>query len=209
MNINYMLKGVDENGNVVMELPLTATRAAEILVEEVHEGRVELKLAGSDGSTIEIANLGRNKDGSPKKKYGCTKCGKPGHRSKTCSKGLTPKIQSDSIAGRHSEGKPCCGSFGPLHKKGCKNYGVVLPPKERNSHTVDQYEEDETQTNDPERANKKREVLSLSEFHRIKENMHEGDFSSASYALVNKLPPREVNKMVLAADYEAYCNDLS
>lgn len=80
-------------------------------------------------------------------------------------------------------GDPCpeCGSKGTRHFKTCSLTGFHV--KE-----------------DPPKA----KPLSLEQFSKVREAMHDKDFQSARFALTNKMSPAEVNKAVRSASFEEY-----
>lgn len=82
------------------------------------------------------------------------------------------------------EPKPCCGSTGTRHMKNCpvvtKSVAKAEPdPQSRVTLTGEQYIE-------------------------LRKAMHDREFQSAKYALINKLSPREVNRAVVTKDYQEY-----
>src|SRR3989344_1954319 len=77
------------------------------------------------------------------------------------------------------EGKSCCGSVGPRHKKDCQQASSPTPRPHNEAFGPDRYK-------------------------AIRAAMHDREFQSARYSLVNKLLPREVNTAVRSKDYTDY-----
>lgn len=101
-----------------------------------------------------------------------------------------PSTKKGKKAGGQKE-KACCGSKGVRHLKTCPNNGRKMRDKLGGEDIRPEYK--------PE----KRE-LEESEYDAIRSAMHGRNFSSQQYALVNKLPPKEVNMAVASTDYEDY-----
>jgi hypothetical protein len=87
--------------------------------------------------------------------------------------------------------KPCCGSKGARHFKTCPLNG-----------------KETIRTFAPEQPKKESSPLDGFQYEALRDAMHDRDFSSAEYALTNRLSPREVNAAIKSADYDDYLDSL-
>ena len=91
---------------------------------------------------------------------------------------------------KREKGVPCpeCGSKGARHFKICSQNGAYTRKVIG--------EEDQVPT-DPK-------ALTEEQYDDLRDAMHDREFQSARYSLVNKLPPKEVNAAIRSSDYDAY-----
>lgn len=69
MKINYAITGIDDDGNMKLDLPIAADRAIAILFEEVAAGRAQISVCNApEFPEVEIAEVRTRKDPKPKKK---------------------------------------------------------------------------------------------------------------------------------------------
>ncbi len=87
--------------------------------------------------------------------------------------------------------KPCCGSKGARHFKTCVNF----PGNLNKGNNGDEGEK---------REEKPREPLTMEQYADVKNAIHDGEFQSAKYSLVNKLHIREVNEAIRSNSYDNY-----
>lgn len=107
----------------------------------------------------------------------CSNCGKPGHSKRTCPKAAPTK----SKKGKRTVTCKNCGEQGHLQKT-CPN--APAPAAEQPA--------------------VKSEPFGRDTYEQVRGAMHDREFQSARYALVNKLSPREVNASIKSTDFEDY-----
>lgn len=181
MKLDYSLTVIDDEGNIVINHPLTADEAVVILaphfkapdpIEQIHEAAE--RLTEFHGIPVEVTDappkqkrIYKKRAGSParpakkvkgggggKRQLLCKNCGEPGHFAKTCPNPTAS--QDDRMIGSSAA------------------------------------------------APKGREPLSKEQYNQVRQAMRLDDFMSAEFASANDMPTREVNSAIRSDNYEDY-----
>lgn len=172
MTYTYTLLIVNESGNPVVDHALTPDQAVAILAQAI-----------ADRPQPSIESEPKDHTAAQPRKKG-------GRKKRAPASNPSPR----KVA--RFQPKPCCGSTGPRHKKGCANgtpYAQSDASKEL-SDGIRSFHQERT----------KPDPLALAEYSELREAMHDREFQSAQYALTKRLPPREVNTAVRSSSYEDY-----
>jgi hypothetical protein len=92
--IDYQLTGIDENGELIIEVPLTAEKAGVIILDAITSKSIEIvstqTVVESNAEVVAVAAKPKNQKKGKNKPAGkrtttCKNCGELGHISKTCT----------------------------------------------------------------------------------------------------------------------------
>lgn len=165
-------------------------RIAEIR-DEISTLEQELEeLLGSPAPTAAPKDKKAEKDERAGKKVRvCSICGKPGHDVRKCPRGVG--MHPDNP--KPSKGRePCaeCGSTGTRHFKTCSRPKGAAPTKA--------FASPDTSAEIP------KEPLTPDQYEKVRSEMHDRNFSTGQFSLINKMRPSEVNSAIRSEDYEDY-----
>lgn len=169
-------------------------RRQAILEElETVEKEIEYELAAAGGSKPLTAADKKKVSEPATGKHKCGNCGKEGHIRRTCPAAVNYHAANEKEKSTRPA-KSCCGSTGSRHFNWCKENGTKEPTRSMQDVYTDQNEH----------ASSPRVPLTQEQYDTLREAMHDREFMSAKYALINKLSPAEVNAAVLSVSYENY-----
>jgi hypothetical protein len=103
MKIDYTLTGIDEDGNLVVDIPMTREQVGTIILEAILSKNVSVVAPSTETEpeTEDVLVSVKKKPGK-KAKAGkikgqkiCKNCGKPGHIAKTCKEPGSPVAQNE------------------------------------------------------------------------------------------------------------------
>jgi len=111
---------------------------------------------------------------------------------------IAAEHHSDQRQKPHHE-KPAAKTKGVGRQHKCSfcgkpGHSVRTCPQARGAHPEDSSQDSLT----------KSVPLTMSQYIELRNAMHDRDFQSAKYALVNRLSPKEVNRAVVSRDYDDY-----
>ncbi|CCD89877.1 protein of unknown function [Bradyrhizobium sp. ORS 285] len=170
--ITFTLTGIDDEGKIVGSIDVSTDDALRLIMPSINNNDRPVDLTAERPQVLPPAH------DEPEPKRRGRKPG-PQKPQKAGPGGWTPK--------------PCCGSKGARHKKGCPAASGPAPRKSASLPSTPLREEDE-------------EVKPLTEdqFDELKHLQEIGDLSSRAFAQQNGLALSEVNKAITSRSYREY-----